>query len=84
MSKLIIPTTASTKAERRRIRRGRQTSAQRGQGHGETTYIPVQRTNRLATEGARETRRLQLAQRDERTRAYVDQLRKRVAKESQR
>lgn len=51
-----------------------------GDGHGERVYRPVRATNRLATREGRERRREALVALGERRSAYVDVLRKRVAK----
>ena len=62
------------------MRRGKAPNLHRaGDGHGEPTYVPVRRTNWLASEDGREHRREQLRGRDERTAAYVASLRKRLA-----
>ena len=46
-----------TRAEARRIRRGRQPSVQQGQGHGNRRYVPVTSTNKLAGHGPYDGRR---------------------------
>lgn len=70
----------TTRAEKRRVKRGRQWSVQAGQGHGDRTYLPARQTNRMVSAEARERRRLMLAMRDSRTVAYVEVLRERVRK----
>lgn len=40
---------AAERAERRRIRRGRQLGVHAGIGHGERVYVPVKRTNFMPT-----------------------------------
>lgn len=64
----------TTRAEARRIRRGRQPSEQQGQGHGNRTYVPVRQTNRMVTNEGKLDRQDVLADRalqDARKRAAI-------------
>lgn len=75
------PLLGRLKAEVRRLRRGREVSDKRGQGHGKRTYVGVRPSaGSLATEELRERRREALVVRRSREDALRAKTIQRVAK----